>query len=320
MRRLLIACLTLALVTWSTPVSAATCPMDTTPDFTDDCYHEYVLYNVDESEIDILILPPASPYYLRDVAILKESTQMWENGINALGPAWLGSGVNLHPYSVGLDFVPEAALWDPEIVIVTGEVNPVLLAGIGLQSPVSWCHGIPPPGLFGVGTEDLAERLTEQPGYHQHGSSGMLMASCSNGGRVCFVVNTNFLWTPDVHNRRDMYDLNSHELGHCLGIGHVGDAMDFKAKVYPEDDIMSYESDGHDPGHVLCVSTLNILALERVYGNLLGQSGYPAFGAGSFVHQDPVDWDDDNCPEPMAGPASLGPLLNADPLGPYGPP
>lgn len=295
---------TLALA--PTASAQATCPGDTTPNFTDSCYHEYVLYDVDQPEIDILILPSASPYVLRDWVILEQSVKAWDDGINNLGPAWLADGVNLRWYSVGLDPIPDEATFDPEIVIVPAEFNPVLLFGIGLEAPLYWCRNVPDP-----------RELTQMAGFQQHTDSvwGMMRAKCDDGGFTCFVINTNFLWTPDAANRRDMYDLNSHELGHCLGIGHVGDALDFTANEYPEDDIMSYETDGRDAGQVLCVSTLNILALQQVYGKLLGQSGYPMNPEGTYVHQDPADWDDDSCAEPTASSTDPTPLLEADPLG-----
>ncbi|MFA5943742.1 MAG: hypothetical protein WC876_04660 [Candidatus Thermoplasmatota archaeon] len=316
--RFLVAVTTLAFLTTSIPFAqAATCPVDTTPNFTDACYHEYLLYNVDQAEVDVLILPSASPYALRDATVIKEAVDNWDNGINALGSAWLASGLNIHAYTLGLDPVPADALWDPEIVVVAGEVNPVVLAGIGQQGPASICHGFPFPGLSaGLAWSDLSD-VADMPAFHQHEGSpwGMLSAECDVGGRMCFALNTNFLWLPDAANRRDMYDLVGHEFGHCLGIGHVGDALDFTANSYPEDDIMSYENDGHDAGHVLCVSTLNILALEQTYGYLLGQSGYPANTAGGYVHQDPAAWSDDSCPEPTATYTDLAPVLAADPLG-----
>ena len=307
-----------ALAATSIPAGTApaTCPVDTTPDFTDNCHHEYLLYNVDQPNVDVLILPSSSPYALRDSIILEQSVKVWDDGINSLGPAWLASGLNLHWYSVGLDHVPTAALWDPEVVIIPAEFDPAVLFGIGLQSPASWCHGVPPPPLT-TSFADLPQAIRSAPGFHSHdgGQSGMLMSQCANGGSICFVLDTNFLSTPDAANRRDMFDLNSHELGHCLGIGHVGDALDFTATSYPWDDIMSYENDGHDAGHVLCVSNLNILALQQTYGNLLGQAGYPFYSAGGYVSQDPAAWSAATCAEPTASYTDLTPVMTANPLG-----
>jgi hypothetical protein len=99
---------------------------------------------------------------------------------------------------------------------------------------------------------------------------------------------------PDNDNAIDLYDLTSHEFGHCLGLGHVGDASDFAAKNYPPDDIMSYEQDGWDPGVGLCVSNLDLKTFAFRYQDLIPTSeplpyeapdGYIRMGGGA----DPVD-------------------------------
>jgi hypothetical protein len=322
MRVFLTTTLLLALVATCLPSAQAT-TCQTTPNFTDSCYHQYILYNVDTPNVDVLILPSASPYFLRDVQLFKQSIKAWDDGINALGPTWLASGITIHAYAVGLDDIPHEALWDPEIVVVPAEYNPALLFGIGEQVPVSWCHGVPPPIEAGVGVPGsdlvgngpgLAERLAALPGFHQHDGSpwGTVSTTCSNGGATCFVVNTNFLDLFTPTNRRYMYDLNSHEFGHCLGIGHVGDALDFSATTYPRDDIMSYENDGWHPNYVLCVSTLDILGLEQVYGNLLGASGYPASPAGHYISQDPTNWSTTSCSNPTATPLDTVVVTGSD--------
>ena len=291
---------------------------DTTPNFTDTCYHEYLLYNMDQPDVDILIMPSASPYALRDMEIIDKSVKAWDAGINNLAQPWLANALNLHPYHVGTDVIPAGALIDPEVIIIPAEFNPVLLFGIGLE-PWNFVFGTAAPcyqrassvsdptGAYGA-----LQDMVNDPGFHQHGGSpwGYLTVECNGGGSMCFVINTNFWWLPDAQNARDMYDLNSHELGHCLGIGHVGDAGDFTAAAYPKDDIMSYSDDGHNPGVVLCVSTLNIRALEHIYGHmLLGGTTYPASPADRFTHMPANLWADDNC-----GPQAPNNLLYIPPI------
>jgi hypothetical protein len=310
--RIAIAAAVCCLVLSSLPASSA--------NFTDSNYHQYLLYNMDQGEVDVLILPSVSPYALRDVQLIERSIQKWDAGINALGPTWLANGVNIHTYRVGIDPIPHAALWDPEIVVVPAELNYVLLAGIGLEVQntlgLYWCHGMPPPVMLNSG-QDFAGL----PGFHQHdGTSwGTVRAAgttCDNGGTTCFVVNTNFLNTNTPANSRDMYDLNSHEFGHCLGIGHVGDALDFTAAAYPKDDIMSYENDGWDPYQILCVSTLDIRGLEQIYGYDLAPSGtWSQFPAGGFVQQTPSAWSTTSCgPDPVFAPLNTTLVLNAHPV------
>lgn len=262
-------------------------------DFNDNDYHEYILSEVDTAAIDVLILPPASPYALRDAELVQGGIEAWDEGINELGPQWLADGIDIRSYVLGFDIPTNEALLDPEIIVVSAEYNPALLFGIGLQVPISWCHGIGP----GAGQIDWIEELPLDPDFHEHGGVwGMFSMSCDDGGKQCVVLNTNFLWLPDDENARNMFDLNTHEVGHCLGIGHVGDALDFTANNYPKQDIMSYEHGSH----VHCVSNLNIRALEAVYGGLLG---HPELfqPSGTYVHMNPSQYDYVDCDEPVVG-------------------
>lgn len=256
--------------------SAAVCASAAGCEFWDDQYHEYILYEVDTSTIDVVILPPATPFAaLGDMDVLRASVEAWDTGIDALGPSWLADGVTINTYVLGIDNAPQEALADPEIIVATAEYNPVLLFGIGQQAP------------FGLCTQQggVASTLFQ----HGHGGSSVQAVQCESGGIQCLVLNTNFL----LGGAHRLYDLNAHEVGHCLGVGHVGDALDFDAKTVPLTDIMSYND---VPSQVHCVSTLNLKALEAVYAPLLGQPGGQT--AGTFVHMSPADYVQVNCPNP----------------------
>lgn len=284
---------------------APICPADVTAPFTDACYHEYLLYDVDTPKIDILIAPPVAATTLRDIQLYEQSIAAWQDGIQALGPDWLRNGISMQVYKVGYEPVPNEALWDPEIIVISASYNPVRfgLLGIGQNVPVTACHGI----TFPIESMEQARTI---PNFHYHDGSGYATAraQCNQGGYTCFVINMEAIGNT-AQARRNMYDLNSHEFGHCLGIGHVGDALDFAASSFPPQDIMSYQLGSH----VHCVSTLNIKALEKTYGHLLGQGG-TGNTANSYVHMDPADWRDDECAEPTADILDTAPIEDADPL------
>lgn len=247
-------------------------------DFTDGDYHAQILYEVDTAKIDVLIVPAASPYLARDLSNIERSVGAWDDGINALGPDWLADGLDIHFHTLGYDEVPEEALRDPEIVILTSEHNPFLQFGAGVAAPVALCRDLDPESM------------------HRHEGSGwgVQQSQCEDGGYQCVVANIQFLGLPDERNEFGMYDLNSHQFGHCLGIGHVGDGPEFSATAKPSRDIMAYGPTGD---HVRCVSSLNILALEAIYGHLLGHSGQHV-DAGGYVQMDPVDYEVVDCVNP----------------------
>lgn len=257
------------------PVSNATqCNTASGCEFWDSNYHEYILYNVDTPNVDVLIVPPASPFATRDIVTIEKSVDAWKAGIAASGGA-LATGLKINRYTLGKDVPPQAALTDPEIIIVSAEYNPVLLFGIGLQLPVGIC--------------------TQRGGVahtfptHEHDGAKLYRAECKQGGMTCVVVNTNFL----LGGARRMFDLNSHEFGHCLGIGHVGDALDFDAKTFPAKDIMSYQ---YNANQVHCVSNLNTNALKAVYATLLGQTGQ--VNAGGYIQMTTSTYTQVTCANP----------------------
>lgn len=254
---------------------AAICASSSGCEFWDTDYHELILYEVDTAEIDVLVIPPASATTLWDVDAVQQGIAAWDAGIDALAPAWLADGLTINSYVLGLDVPPQSALADPEIIVASGAANPFVLFGIGQQVPISICRA-------------------QAAAAHQHEGSDWLVqrTACADGGIQCLVLNTNFL--TGTTNR--MYDLNAHEVGHCLGIGHVGDALDFDARTVPLNDIMSYQD---NPNQVHCVSSLNILALQEVYEPVLGM------GAGqqplSYVHMNPSAYTQAACTNPPEG-------------------
>src|SRR5688572_239420 len=55
--------------------------------FWDELHHEYILYEVDTSRIDVLVVPPATPFAaLGDIEVVRSSVEAWDTGIDALGP------------------------------------------------------------------------------------------------------------------------------------------------------------------------------------------------------------------------------------------
>lgn len=275
-----------------------------TADFTDGDYHEVVLFNWDTTRLDVLVVPPVTTAPIPRGIAIDRSIDAWESGIQQLAEPWLADAMEINRYTLGKDMPPLDALADPEIIVVSAEVNPFLLFGIGASSDYFVCGLL---DLFladmmagpSIGAPlDLAQAAPTAlpPGWHQHPGSPWAVAHvhCSDTlQNVCFVVNTNFAYNKESQHR--MYDLNAHEFGHCLGIGHVGDALDFSATTFPADDIMSYQ---HNPDQVHCVSSLNLRALEGSFARLLGRPHTEWVEPFEYVHMDPRDYTQVSCANP----------------------
>lgn len=269
--------------------------------FNDDRYHEVVLFNWDTVELDVLVVPPATTSPIPRGIAIERSLDAWESGIRQLGAPWLAEALQFHRYTLGRDTPPAEALQDPEVIIVSAEVNPAVLFGIGAASDYFACEAVDlildaltaGPGLRApVG--QAAPPLP--PGWHGHEGSpwAVMNLHCSETlENVCLVVNTNFAF--QSQSQHHMYDLNAHEFGHCLGIGHVGDAGDFKAKRFPREDIMSYQ---YTPSQVHCVSSLNLRALEGAFAPVLGRPQSEWVGFFEYVHMDPADYVQASCANP----------------------
>ncbi|HVL88351.1 MAG TPA: hypothetical protein VM681_10185 [Candidatus Thermoplasmatota archaeon] len=274
------------------------------PRFTDDCYHMRTNLNfLDTPIIDVLLTTPVTPYPERDLRVMRQAVEMWRDGIHHLAPQmgldWL-LGVEFNIF-LDDDRFTTHPLWDPEIVVVV--TNPVGGAGIGID----------PFGLRGPckGANPLAPLPVWQslPGFDgHHGHGGTYVESCRGGGTTCYAVNGAIDPIPGGFDFFQLFDLVAHEVGHCLSVGHVGDALDHTAAAVPVHDIMAYTNQPHNK----CVSTLDVEAFAlRMSQFLLPQplvANHRNGPGGQFQIQHPADhyyasWtgEPEDCPQPDDG-------------------
>jgi hypothetical protein len=235
---------------------------------------------LDSPQIDVLIMVPVSATAERDMRIMRQSVEMWEGGIDYLadqmGLDWLEDGVEFH---ITVDYIDLAGgagsefstypIVDPEIVVIATNpgpaagigVDPMFLTSEGFQfygEDALPCHNVTNPFDF--------EYWENLPGFDSHHESrtGTYTEDCGGaGGNICFAINGAVdpnTATVDVMN---LFDLVSHEFGHCLTLGHVGDGGEALLgqgwAPVPGTDIMSYSKEPYRLNK--CVSTLDVETL-----------------------------------------------------------
>lgn len=247
-------------------------------DFWDESFHEYVVYDLDTTVLDVLVVPAATPDPLVHLDASRLAVENWRDGIEELGAPWFTENFTMNVYTLGVDVPPPEALQDPEIVVLSGGATETLV-GIGLEPKQIACT------LLGDGAE--------AHDVHTHGDVEVRAADCTGYGFTCFAINA----AGAPGGERDLYDLIAHEVGHCLGAGHVGDALDFRSRYAPIWDIMSYQS---DPEQVHCVSNLNVRVLEGVYAHLLDRPQEEWLPRGSYLAFEPAQYDQVACENPPA--------------------
>jgi hypothetical protein len=294
------------------------------------CFHMRTGLNaLDSPQVDVLVLVPASPTAERDMRVMRQSVEMWEGGIDQLarrmGQPWLAE-VDFHVTvdALGGEFTTYP-LVDPEIVVIG--TNPVGGIGIGID-PAQFvgelgiydaqgvpCLGVDNPFDFGAW-----EAL---PGFDSHHEerSGTYVEDCGGaGGNVCFAINGAIDPVPGMTEVFSLFDLVSHEFGHCLTVGHVGDGAEGSWGPVPTNDIMSYNED--PPGLSKCVSSLDVEGFALRMSGYLDRNGdgvvsgadklqandFPGDGRNPFQVQSPSDHiyasatgSPSDCPQPDVG-------------------
>ena len=272
------------------------------------CYHMRTdLNTLDSPKVDVLVMVPASPWAERDMRVMRQSAEMWEAGIDHLaqemGLDWLAEGMDFH---ISVDyFDPDGAeggefttypIVDPEIVIIAANPIGIGMAGIGTD-PLDTtftdenlvpCHSVENPFDFGH-WENL-------PGFDSHHEerSGTYVEDCGGkGGNICFAINGATDPDSESFEMASLFDLVSHEFGHCLTAGHVGDGLEGAWGAVPTNDIMAYNQD--PPGVTKCVSTLDVEAVALRMSNYLDVNGDGVVDDGDKLEaNDPVGVGDPN--------------------------
>ncbi|MCW2844627.1 MAG: Thrombospondin type 3 repeat [Nocardioides sp.] len=247
------------------------------------CYHMKVGLNaLDSPKVDVDVLIPVSPAAERDMRVATQAVQMWDDGLHYLadqmGLPWLVKGfdMDVRTHEIPVDEAGQPRdpihLVDPEIVVVVS--NPAGGIGIGID-PTAFGSAL---GLY----DDQGVPCTQVPdpfsmsswqareGFDQHDDEpgGTYVQDCGGvGGNVCFAVNGAVDPATGASDFFPLFDLVSHEFGHCLTLGHVGDGADGPWGPTPTNDIMAYSTD--PPLINKCVSTLDVEGFALRMSNYL---------------------------------------------------
>lgn len=259
------------------------------------CFHMRTGLNaLDSPQVDVLVLVPASPTAERDMRLMRQSVEMWEGGIEQLAKRMKQPWLTKVDFHITVDALSGEfttyPLVDPEIVVVG--TNPVGGIGIGID-PAQFvgdlgiydAQGVPCTGIENPFDFAAWEAI---PGFdtHHEERSGTYVEDCGGaGGNVCFAINGAIDPLPSTTEVFSLFDLVSHEFGHCLTVGHVGDGAEGSWGPVPTNDIMSYNED--PPGLSKCVSSLD------VEGFALRMSGYlDRNGDGRVTGKDQLEAND----------------------------
>jgi hypothetical protein len=136
--------------------------------------------------------------------------------------------------------------------------------GIAAFGP-SWLVSGVTIDAYVLGRDQVPQSALEQPEIvvYTDATKGPILGFALSSD-PCIVNNSKFFVTSMTY--ADMYNINGQEFGHCLGLLHTSDGR-------PDHDVMDGTYDD-TPGaagtHLHCVSNLDVLGLEQVFGGLFG--------------------------------------------------
>jgi hypothetical protein len=265
------------------------CRDNETCDFWDDQFHEGAVYEMDTLVVDAIVFPVPGVDPIVATQTARMATATWQN-VTDLAEPWFAQAFQLHTYAVGIDVPSADAVADPEVLVVSEQGQ--RSTSIGLNAEQVVCSVLGPQALSPAVTGPLATRVYP---IHEHDGMAILAADCITGGFRCVALN----FSGALGGSNALYDLIAHEVGHCLGASHVGDALDFNARYVPEADIMSYAD---NPSRVSCPSTLNARVMEGIYAHLADQPVPEWVEGDAYYAMDPWDYRQVDCPLPPPGP------------------
>lgn len=139
---------------------------------------------------------------------------------------------------------------------------------------VDWIQGALTFDLYVVGRDTIPPSALADPEvvFSHHEASASILGVTFRGFMVangpCWITDVSFGYFPLSLTAEDMYNIASHEFGHCLGLSHVTDTSD--DMMFP-----TYtHSIGAKDNPLYCVSNLNVRGVESYFQRvLLGTTG-----------------------------------------------
>ncbi|MGB1585747.1 MAG: hypothetical protein ACPHID_01720 [Thermoplasmatota archaeon] len=282
------------------------CLNNETCDFWDHQFHEGAVYQLDTLTMDALVLPVPGVDPQAATESARMATAVWAR-VTELAEPWFAENFTLNTYAVGIDVPSADAVTDPEIVVVSESGQRSTSIGLNAEQVACTVFG----GLDELSADFVPGTLAHHVyPVHEHDGMAIFAADCVTGGFRCVALN----FASALGGSNPLYDLVAHEVGHCLGTSHVGDALDFNARYVPEADIMAYAD---NPSRVSCPSSLNARVMEGIYAHLAQQPVPAWFSSGGYYAMDPWDYEQVECPLPPQGPLSHVHAGAAYPVTPF---